>query len=264
MSTEEVTIPHKDKKIPAVYNKPVGEANGYAIILTHGAGGNMNNAQIQAVAEHLAEKGFLALRFTVSSMNIGYRIKVYNTVLNYLRDNNTDLKGCIMSGRSMGCRAAVGVSNEVKGTDLEKFVKGVMCLAYPLHPAEEMDNLRDEPLKTLPHPVLFVSGTKDAMAEKDLLEAAVEKIPSDAQIYWVEGADHSHKINRFKEKEINEGIMKVVTEWCQGVVDGKKVTLKKEDKGKEEEKVSSSKEKKEKSEKRKSDASDSATKKSKK
>ena len=168
----------------------------------------------------------------------------------------------------MGCRAAVGVSNEILGSELEEFVKGIVCLAYPLHPQGEHNKLRDEPLKTLDHPILFVSGTKDDMADQDLLKTAVADIPSDAQIHWVEGADHSHKISRFKEKETNEQILNVVGEWCDNIITGTS-EKKTETKGKNNDHVTSSadsevKDKGDKGKKRKSEASEDDSKKSKK
>ena len=55
--------------------------NHYGVILTHGAGGDMNHAQLVSFATALAEVGFLVLRFTCKGLNIKYRSKVYLTVL---------------------------------------------------------------------------------------------------------------------------------------------------------------------------------------
>ena len=49
-------------------------------------------------------------------------------------------------GRSMGSRAAVGVANAVKGTELDGTVAGVIALSYPLHTKENKTTLRDGPL----------------------------------------------------------------------------------------------------------------------
>lgn len=49
-----------------------------AVILTHGAGGDMNFKHLLSVAHALASNGFLCLRFTCKGLNLGYRVKAYH------------------------------------------------------------------------------------------------------------------------------------------------------------------------------------------
>lgn len=51
-----------------------------AIILTHGAGGDMNFRQLRSLAHTLASAGFICMRFTCKSLNLGYRVKAYRAV----------------------------------------------------------------------------------------------------------------------------------------------------------------------------------------
>lgn len=118
----------------------------------------------------------------------------------------------------MGSRAAVAVANLAKDTDLAGYVQGVVCLSYPLYPPGQLDKKRDEPLKELEYPTLFLSGTKDDMAECSLLEKAVATIPKEAKIYWIEGANHGHKVSGRKTEEVNEEIFLQMAEWCNYVM----------------------------------------------
>ena len=70
----------------------------------------------------------------------------------------------------MGSRAAVAVANNLHGSPLYDFVKGVVCLAYPLHPSGNTEALGDEPLRALRIPCFMVSGTADSMCHRELLE----------------------------------------------------------------------------------------------
>lgn len=71
----------------------------------------------------------------------------------------------------MGSRAALLSTNDMdEEKDLQSFIRGVICLAYPLHPVNQRTNLRSEPLTQLVKPVIFVSGDQDQMAYKPVFE----------------------------------------------------------------------------------------------
>src|SRR5207253_7742765 len=92
-----------------------------------------------------------------------------------------------IGGKSMGGRIASQIA--ANGVDMN----GLFFLGYPLHPIGKTDQLRDEHLYKIKKPMLFVSGTRDSFARRDLLEKVVSKIGSNAQIHWIENGDHSFK-----------------------------------------------------------------------
>lgn len=51
-----------------------------AVILTHGAGGDMNFKHLVSLAHALASNGSLCLRFTCKGLNLAYRVKAYHAV----------------------------------------------------------------------------------------------------------------------------------------------------------------------------------------
>ncbi|HZD13485.1 MAG TPA: alpha/beta family hydrolase, partial [Candidatus Binatus sp.] len=90
-----------------------------------------------------------------------------------------------LGGKSMGGR----IASQTVAAGLE--VDGLFFLGYPLHPPGRQDQLRDSHLYKINIPMLFVSGTRDNFARKELLDAVVGKLGSKAAIHWIENGDHS-------------------------------------------------------------------------
>ncbi len=88
----------------------------------------------------------------------------------------------------MGGRIASQVV-AANGADID----GLFFLGYPLHPPGRTEQLRDQHLYKIKKPMLFLSGTRDSFARKDLLEKVVDRIGPNAQLHWIEGGDHSFK-----------------------------------------------------------------------
>lgn len=87
-------------------------------------------------------------------------------------------------GKSMGGRIGCHVS-------LEERVAGLICLGYPLCAMGDRTKLRDNVLRELQTPILFVQGTRDALCPLDLLEQVRSEMKTPNELYIVEGGDHS-------------------------------------------------------------------------
>ena len=94
----------------------------------------------------------------------------------------------IIGGRSMGGRAASMLAADGFACD------GLLLLAYPLHPAGQTEKLRDAHLPAIRVPVLCFNGTRDALARRDLMEAALKTVKTNWKMHWLEGADHSFHV----------------------------------------------------------------------
>jgi len=90
-------------------------------------------------------------------------------------------------GKSMGGRIGCHVS-------LEEKVDGLVCLGYPLCAMGDRTKLRDEVLRELTTPILFVQGTRDALCPLDLLEGVRAEMKTPNFLYVVEGGDHSLRV----------------------------------------------------------------------
>src|SRR5437764_12865399 len=90
----------------------------------------------------------------------------------------------ILIGKSMGGRVGCHVA-------LEEKVDGVVCLGYPLCAMGNRAKLRDEVLRALTTPILFVQGTRDSLCPLDLLEHVRQEMKAPNLLHVVEGGDHS-------------------------------------------------------------------------
>ncbi len=93
----------------------------------------------------------------------------------------------ILAGKSMGGRIGCHVS-------LEEKVDGLICLGYPLCAMGDRAKLRDEILRALTTPILFIQGTHDSLCPLDLLERVRNEMKAPNFLYVVEGGDHSLRV----------------------------------------------------------------------
>jgi predicted alpha/beta-hydrolase family hydrolase len=93
-------------------------------------------------------------------------------------------RSTILIGKSMGSRIGCHLS-------LEEKVDGLICLGYPLCALGHPTKLRDEVLRRLATPILFVQGTRDSFCPLDLLERVRGKMTAPNSLHVVEGGDHS-------------------------------------------------------------------------
>ncbi len=87
-------------------------------------------------------------------------------------------------GKSMGGRIGCHVA-------LKEKVSGLICLGYPLCAMGDQSKLRDQVLRDLRTPILFVQGTRDPLCPLDLLESVRAKMTAPNYLQIVEGGDHS-------------------------------------------------------------------------
>jgi predicted alpha/beta-hydrolase family hydrolase len=73
-------------------------------------------------------------------------------------------------------------------------VRGLAFLGFPLHPAGKPGIERAEHLRDVAVPLLFVSGSRDALAEMDLLRGVETSLGDRATLHVVDQADHSFKV----------------------------------------------------------------------
>ncbi|XP_053167274.1 testis-expressed protein 30 [Hemicordylus capensis] len=212
-----VKIPFGAKYLDAVFSIP-DKMPSYAVILTHGASGDMNFPQLISLANYLASHGFLCLRFTCKSLNLIYRTKAYKAVVDYIRSaGDYKLSGIFIGGRSMGSRAAASVTREAD-QDNDSFIQGLICLSYPLHRPKLQNKLRDEDLFLIKSPVLFLSGTTDEMCDKQLLEGVAIKMKAPNKVHWIEKANHSMTVKGRTADEISLEINIQVLSWIKEII----------------------------------------------
>lgn len=73
-------------------------------------------------------------------------------------------------------------------------VQGIVFFGFPLHPPEQPSTERARHLQPVTIPMLFLQGTRDKLAELDLLRPVCTDLASRAKLHIVEGADHSFAV----------------------------------------------------------------------
>jgi hypothetical protein len=101
-----------------------------------------------------------------------------------------DARRWILGGRSMGGRAASMLVADGHACD------GLLLLAYPLHPAGQPEKLRDAHLPRILAPTLCLNGTKDALCQRELMDAVVARLATNWTMHWLADADHSFHVTK--------------------------------------------------------------------
>src|SRR5438552_5235966 len=116
----------------------------------------------------------------------------------------------ILVGKSMGGRVGCHLS-------LEEKVDGLVCLGYPLCGMGDRTKLRDEVLRALTTPILFVQGTRDSLCPLDLLERVRAEMKAPNFLHSVEGGDHSLRVPKSQlqgtsktQQDINQEVLKAI------------------------------------------------------
>lgn len=93
-------------------------------------------------------------------------------------------------GKSMGGR----MTSMAMATTGLPGVRGLIFLGFPLHPARKPGTERGDHLADVPVPMLFLQGTRDALAELSLLEPICASLGPRATLHVVDGADHGFSV----------------------------------------------------------------------
>jgi predicted alpha/beta-hydrolase family hydrolase len=166
-------------------------------VLAHGAGAGMDHPSMRAAAAGLAKLGVATLRYQFPYMERGSRRPdppplCHATVRAAVAAAARLLPALplIAGGRSFGGR----MTSQAQALEPLAGVRGLAFLGFPLHPAGAPADTRARHLADIGIPLLFLQGTRDALAEQPLIEAVVARLGARATLSLVEGADHSFHV----------------------------------------------------------------------
>ena len=163
--------------------------------LAHGAGASMTHRFMEELSNQLIQRSIAVMRFNFPYMENkkgrpdppAIAEKTVNVVLAEAHTLYPKLP-LFVSGKSFGGR----MSSQMLSKECPEFVKGIIFYGFPLHPVGKPATDRAIHLKSISIPMLFLSGTKDTLAELSLIEKVCAELPS-AILIKFEGADHSFK-----------------------------------------------------------------------
>jgi predicted alpha/beta-hydrolase family hydrolase len=166
-------------------------------VLAHGAGAGMRHRFMERIAGALGDRGLATLRYQFPYVEAGSRRPDAPGVLEATvraavataRELTPDLP-LVAGGKSLGGRMTSGA---MARAPLEG-VRGLVFLGFPLHPAKQPGTARADHLERVKVPMLFLQGTRDDLADLDLITAVCAALGERATLQVVPGADHSFAV----------------------------------------------------------------------
>lgn len=194
----------------------------HLLVLGHGASSNMRNPMLATIAENLAEQGIATFRYNFPYSEKGGGRNSQATCLETIRSAVKAARGAapdlpiLAGGHSFSGRMTSTAQSEsaIEG------VKALVFFSFPLHPAGEPATKRAEHLSAVTIPMLFLTGTRDALAELALLEPVVANLTNKATLYLLDTADHSFKIlkkTRKSSEDIFVEMARVLRGWASAL-----------------------------------------------
>ena len=165
-----------------------------AVVLAHGAGAGMSHSNMQAIADALEHQAIATLRFNFPFLDAGHKrtdppeVATAAIAAAFTAARERTRLPLWLGGHSFGGRMA---SHAVLDRGLDP--AGLIFCSFPLHAAGRPATKRADHLPALRQPMLFLSGTRDELADPGLLARVVRQLPT-AQLHWLETADHSYHV----------------------------------------------------------------------
>ena len=190
----------------------------HLLVLGHGASTNMRHAHLQTIAERLAKVGVATMRynFPYSETGSGRDTPAVctATVRGAVAAARKQAPGLrlLAGGHSFGGRMTSTAASEAALED----VRGLVFFGFPLHQPGRPETKRAVHLEKVGIPMLFLSGTRDDLADLSLLEPVCAKLPK-ATLHRLETADHGFKVlkrSRQSEEDVYDEAARVVKEWA--------------------------------------------------
>src|SRR5262245_38833794 len=194
---------HSTKEIHFEVSKKAGIVSGLLLlpteaksllILAHGAGAGMRHVFMQTVAEKLADKGIATLRYQFPYMEKGIKRPDSEAVLTAsvrgavsAAHKHADGLPLFAGGKSMGGRMTSLAAAEAP---LDS-VRGLIFFGFPLHAAGKPSADRANHLFDIKLPMLFLQGSRDALADLKLLKPLCARLGKRVELFVIEGGDHS-------------------------------------------------------------------------
>jgi len=166
-------------------------------VFAHGAGAGMNHAFMASIASGLAERGVATLRFQFPYMEQGSKRPdvpkvaqgAVRAAVQEAAKRLPDLP-LFAGGKSFGGR----MTSQAQAAEPLPNVRGLVFVGFPLHPAGKPSSERAQHLAGVQVPMLFLQGTRDTLADLDLIRDTTAKLEGRATLHVVDGADHSFHV----------------------------------------------------------------------
>ena len=186
------------------------------MILAHGAGAGMHHQFMEALSMELAEASIGTLRFnfpfTENEKKRPDPAPVAEKTITVVWNKASELFPMVplfAAGKSFGGR----MSSHVLSKASPAFIRGVVFFGFPLHAPGQPSVSRAEHLQSVSVPMLFLQGTRDAIADIKLIKQVTGKL-ANATLVTFDGADHSFKAGK---NVMIPQLAESTSEWVNGL-----------------------------------------------
>jgi predicted alpha/beta-hydrolase family hydrolase len=195
----------------------------HLLVLGHGASTNMRHATLQSIAERLADVGIATFRYNfpyaehgkgrdspaVCTATVRSAVKAASAAAPELP--------LLAGGHSFGGRMTSTAASE---SPLEG-VRGLVFFSFPLHLAGKPETERADHLDAETVPMLLLSGSRDELADLNLLRPVCEKLGERATLHVLDTADHGYRIlkkSRGSDEDVFTEMARVLRDWASKLV----------------------------------------------
>ncbi len=189
------TIPVEGGRVSALMLRP---ADARALlVLAHGAGAGMAHPFMEAASRRLADQGIATLRYQFPYMEQrqsrtdppALAAATVRAACELARAEAPGLT-LVAGGKSFGGR----MTSTAQALAPLPGVRGLVFFGFPLHPPKRPAITRAEHLAQVGVPMLFLQGTRDDLAELELIRGVTSGLGPLAKLHIVEGGDHSFAV----------------------------------------------------------------------
>jgi uncharacterized protein len=192
--------------------------------LAHGAGAGMRHRFMEGIATALAQRGMATLRYQFPYVEAGSRRPDPPGVLQAtVRAAVKEAQGhagdlpLVAGGKSLGGR----MTSSAQAQRPLAGVAGLIFLGFPLHPPKQPGVRRADHLADVELPMLFLQGTRDELAQLELMRPVCERLGARATLHVVEGGDHGFDVLKRSGRtaaEVMDELAETAAKWCRTVV----------------------------------------------
>jgi uncharacterized protein len=193
------------------------------VVLAHGAGAGMLHPAMEALAAGLDERSFATFRYQFPYMEAGGGRPdpppvAHATVRAAVAEASRLMPQTplIAGGRSFGGR----MTSQAQAAAPLPGVRGLVFFAFPLHPPRQISAERGAHLSDVHVPILFLQGSRDAMADPHELSALIERLGERASLKVLADADHSFRVparSGKTDREITDEALDAFAHWFERV-----------------------------------------------
>jgi predicted alpha/beta-hydrolase family hydrolase len=207
--------------VSALLQAPPGACACY--VMAHGAGAGMTHPFMAASAAGLAKRGIATLRYQFPFVESGSKrpdppAVAHAAVRAAVAEAQRRLPAlpCFAGGKSFGGR----MTSQAHAKAPLPGVLGLIFFGFPLHPAGKPGDERAVHLAAVDVPMLFLQGTRDALADAGLMQGVVNTLGARATLEWAADADHAFHVparSGRKDAEVLDVLLDRCAAWIAAV-----------------------------------------------